>query len=118
MHSEDWDPGGHLHVPSFNCRIRRRLFRCLHFRRRLVKRNAFGRGHRRRHERCAVKGKGLSPRDQSRRSAGSGLRYQPEALRRPNVPHRDSTAWLGWADSKCAGRPARSRWCKSTTMKE
>ena len=118
MHSEDWDPGGHLHVPSFNCRIRRRLFRCLHFRRRLVKRNAFGRGHRRRHERCAVKGKGLSPRDQSRRSAGSGLRYQPEALRRPNVPHRDSTAWLGWEDSKCAGRPARSRWCKSTTMKE
>jgi hypothetical protein len=34
--------------------------------------------------------KGLSPRDQSRRSAGSGLRYQPEALRRPNVSHRDS----------------------------
>jgi hypothetical protein len=30
----------------------------------------------------------------SRRSAGSGLRYQPEALRRPNVPHRDPTAWL------------------------
>jgi hypothetical protein len=28
------------------------------------------------------------------------------------------TAWLGWEDSKCAGRPARSRWCKSTTMKE
>src|SRR5262249_26439165 len=22
------------------------------------------------------------------------------------------------ANSKCAGRPARSRWCKSTTMKE
>ncbi len=22
------------------------------------------------------------------------------------------------AHSKCAGRPARSRWCKSTTMKE
>jgi hypothetical protein len=25
---------------------------------------------------------------------------------------------LGMSDSKCAGRPARSRWCKSTTMKE
>ena len=31
---------------------------------------------------------------------------------------RDPTAWLAWEDSKCAGRPARSRWCKSTTMKE
>jgi hypothetical protein len=26
--------------------------------------------------------------------------------------------WWGWKDSKCAGRPARSRWCKSITMKE
>ncbi|HTE17505.1 MAG TPA: hypothetical protein VK689_03880, partial [Armatimonadota bacterium] len=23
-----------------------------------------------------------------------------------------------WHDTECAGRPARSRWCKSTTMKE
>src|SRR6266498_4482364 len=29
----------------------------------------------------------------------------------------DRTAWLAMEDSKCAGRPARSRWCKSTTMK-
>jgi hypothetical protein len=37
---------------------------------------------------------------------------------KPDIAQRDSTAWLGMEDSKCAGRPARSRWCKSTTMKE
>jgi len=35
----------------------------------------------------------------------------------PYMSHRERTAWLGWEDSKCAGRPTRSRWCKSTTMK-
>ena len=34
------------------------------------------------------------------------------------MAQRDRTGWLGMQDSKCAGRPARSRWCKSTTMKE
>ncbi|MGA8628352.1 MAG: hypothetical protein WB686_26970, partial [Pseudolabrys sp.] len=39
----------------------------------------------------------------------------------PEWPIREAemlTAWLGIPDSKCAGRPARSRWCKSITMKE
>jgi hypothetical protein len=33
-------------------------------------------------------------------------------------PELRTTAWWSWEDSKCAGRPARSRWCKSITMKE
>ena len=37
---------------------------------------------------------------------------------KPDRAPRDRTGWLGKSDSKCAGRPARSRWCKSTTMKE
>src|SRR5439155_4441739 len=37
---------------------------------------------------------------------------------RAHLAGGDRTACLGMSDSKCAGRPARSRWCKSTTMKE
>jgi len=39
----------------------------------------------------------------------------------PGCSHLDTFAicWGGQeCDSECAGRPARSRWCKSTTMKE
>ena len=33
-------------------------------------------------------------------------------------PSFSADSEVGSEDSKCAGRPARSRWCKSTTMKE
>ena len=26
--------------------------------------------------------------------------------------------WAFWGNPECAGRPVRSRWCKSITMKE
>jgi hypothetical protein len=37
---------------------------------------------------------------------------------KPENPSFSADSEVGSEDSKCAGRPARSRWCKSTTMKE
>jgi hypothetical protein len=48
---------------------------------------------------------------------GTGPDFKKEKMQKRNR-ELDLTAWLGMEDSKCAGRPARSRWCKSTTMKE
>jgi hypothetical protein len=62
---------------------------------------------------------GLNWRTSCRRSREGNAKAFRAALNGIRLlAHRDRTAWLGMSDSKCAGRPARSRWCKSTTMKE
>jgi hypothetical protein len=56
------------------------------------------------------------------------LHYQPDQIRRWLLDRGSSTtnrrsganqrAHQSMINRRCAGRPARSRWCKSTTMKD
>jgi hypothetical protein len=50
--------------------------------------------------------------------APPSIRQQLPVLARACGALRKCREFTRACDSKCAGRPARSRWCKSTTMKE